>query len=94
MQPLLTITESIGWLVFIYMGAAGVYEMLGGRKVRATAFLAGAFGWVVVTFVMMWLARLGSPVLGIVLALAYLAATGWLVYKVFCLLGKPDMDIR
>ena len=81
-------------VVFIYMGAAGVYEMLGGRKVRATAFLAGAFGWVVVTFVMMWLARLGSPVLGIVLALAYLAATGWLVYKVFCLLGKPDMDIR
>ena len=93
MQPLLTITESIGWLVFIYMGAAGVYEMLGGRKVRATAFLAGASGWVVVTFVMMWLARLGSPVLGIVLALAYLAATGWLVYKVFRLLGKPDMDI-
>ena len=94
MQSLLTITESIGWLVFIYMGAAGVYEMLGGRKVRATAFLAGAFGWVVVTFVMMWLARLGSPVLGIVLALVYLAATGWLVYKVFRLLGKPDMDIR
>ena len=93
MQPLLTITESIGWLVFIYMGAAGVYEMLGGRKVRATAFLAGAFGWVVATFVVMWLARLGSPLLGIVLALAYLAATGWLVYKVFRLLGKPDMDI-
>ena len=94
MQPLLTITESIGWLVFIYMGAAGVYEMLGGRKVRATAFLAGAFGWVVATFVVMWLARLGSPLLGIVLALAYLAATGWLVYKVFRVLGKPDMDIR
>ena len=94
MQSLLTITESIGWLVFIYMGAAGVYEMLGDRKVRATAFLAGAFGWVVVTFVVMWLARLGSPVLGIVLALAYLAATGWLVYKVFRVLGKPDMDIR
>ena len=93
MQSLLTITESIGWLVFICMGAAGVYEMLGGRKVRATAFLAGAFGWVVVTFAVMWLARLGSPLLGIVLALAYLAATGWLVYKVFRLLGKPDMDI-
>ena len=76
------------------MGGAGVYEMLGGRKVRATAFLAGAFGWIVVTFVVMWLTRLGGTVLGIVLALAYLAATGWLVYKVFRLLGKPDMDIR
>ena len=94
MQTLLTITESIGWLVFIYMGGAGVYEMLGGRKVRATAFLAGAFGWIVVTFGVMWLTRLGGTVLAMLLALTYFAATGWLVYKVFRLLGKPDMDIR
>ena len=94
MPLLLTITESIGWLVFIYMGGAGVYEMLGGRKVRATSFLAGAFGWIVVTFVVMWVTRLGGTVLGTILALAYLAATGWLVYKVSRLLGKPDMDIR
>lgn len=76
------------------MGGAGVYEMLGGRKVRATAFLAGAFGWIIVTFVVMWVTRLGGTVLGTILALAYLAATGWLVYKVSRLLGKPDMDIR
>ena len=94
MPTLLTITESIGWLVFIYMGGAGVYEMLGGRKVRATAFLAGAFGWIVVTFGVMWLTRLGGTVLAMLLALTYFAATGWLVYKVFRLLGKPDMDIR
>ena len=94
MPILLTITESIGWLVFIYMGGAGVYEMLGGRKVRATAFLAGAFGWIVVTFGVMWLTRLGGTVLAMLLALTYFAATGWLVYKVFRLLGKPDMDIR
>ena len=92
MPSLLTLTESTGWLVFIYMGAAGVYEMLGGRKVRATAFLAGAFGWIVVTFGVMWLARPGGAM--VVLVLVYFAATGWLVYKVFRLLGKPDMDIR
>jgi len=92
MPLLLTITESIGWLAFIYTGAAGVYELLGGRKVRATAFLAGAFGWIVVTFVVMWLARPGGVLVG--LLLAYFAATGWLAYKVFRLLGKPDMDIR
>ena len=92
MPLLLTLTESTGWLVFIYLGAAGVYEMLGGRKVRATAFLAGAFGWIVATFGVMWLARPGGAM--VVLVLVYFAVTGWLVYKVFRLLGRPDMDIR
>ena len=92
MQSLLAFTESIGWLVFIYMGAAGVYEMLGGRKVRATAFLAGAFGWIVVTLGVMWLARPGGVL--VVLVLVYFAVTGWVVYKVFRSLGMPDMDIR
>lgn len=92
-MPLLsTITESVGWLVFIYMGAAGVYELLGGRKVRATAFLAGAVAWIVVTLVVLWLARPGGVLVGLVLV--YFAATAWLVRKVFHLLGKPDMDIR
>ena len=92
MPLLLTITEFVGWLVFIYIGAAGVYELLGGRKVRATAFLAGAVAWIVVTLVVLWLARPGGVLVGLVLA--YFAATAWLVHRVFLLLGKPDMDIR
>ena len=76
MQSHLTLTESIGWMVFIYRGAAGVYEVLGGR------------GWLD-TFVVMWLARPGGVLAGLVLL--HLAAIGWLVYKVFRLLGKPDV---
>ena len=89
---LLTITESIGWLVFIYLGAAGVYELIGGRRVRASALLGGAVAWIVVTFVVMWLVRPGGVVL--VLLLLFFGATAWLVHKVFRQLGKPDMDIR
>ena len=92
MPLLLTITESAGWLVFIYLGAAGVYELLGGRRVRASAFLAGAVGWIAVTFFVMWLARPGGVMMG--LLMLYFGATAWLVHKVFRLLGKPDMDIR
>lgn len=92
MPLLLTITESIGWLVFIYLGAAGVYELIGGRRVRASALLGGAVAWIAVTFMVMWLVRPGGVVL--VLLLLYFGATAWLVHKVLRLLGKPDMDIR
>ena len=57
---LLTVTESVGWLVFIYLGAAGVYELIGGRLVRASALLGGAVAWISVTFVVMWLVRPGG----------------------------------
>ena len=40
----------------------------------------------------MWLSRSGGVLAGLVLV--HFMATGWLVYKVFRLLGKPDMDIR
>ena len=53
MQSLLNIAETVGWLVFIYLGGAGVYELLGGRRVRATALLAAAFAWIVLTFVIL-----------------------------------------
>ena len=92
MPLLLTITESAGWLVFIYLGAAGVYELMGGRRVRASALLGGAVAWIAVTFMVMWLVRPGGVVM--VLLLLYFGATAWLVHKVLCLLGKPDMDIR
>lgn len=93
MNILLSVTETIGWLMFIYLGGAGVYEMLGGRRVRASALLAAAVGWIVVTFVVMWLARQGNVVM-VILLFAYFAALGWLARKVHFSLGKPDMDIR
>jgi hypothetical protein len=93
MNILLSLTEIVGWLMFIYLGGAGVYEMLGGRKVRASALLAAAVGWVVVTFVLMWLARQGD-VVAVILLLVYFAALGWVARKVYFSLGKPDMDVR
>ena len=89
---LLTVTESVGWLVFIYLGAAGVYELIGGHRVRASALLGGAMAWIAVTFVVMWLVRPGGVLA--VLLLLYFGATAWLVHKVYRLLGRPDMDIR
>ena len=35
LKSLLYLTETIGWLMFIYLGGAGAYELLGGRRVRA-----------------------------------------------------------
>ena len=35
LKSLLYLTETIGWLMFIYFGGAGAYELLGGRRVRA-----------------------------------------------------------
>ena len=93
MPLLLSLTENIGWLMFIYLGGAGVYELVGGRRVRASALLAAAVGWVVATFVLMWLAR-GGGVVGVLLVLFYLGALGWLAQLVFRSLGKPDMDVR
>jgi len=93
MQSLFSLTELIGWLVSICIGVAGVYELMGGRRVRATALLGGAILWVVVTLVVIALSR-GGGGLAWVLLLLYYVATAWLVRKVFLMLGKPDMDVR
>jgi len=93
LQLLLSLTENIGWLMFIYLGGTGVYELVGGRRVRASALLAAAVGWVVLTFLLMWLAR-GGGVVAVLLVLLYFGTLGWLARVVFRALGKPDMDIR
>jgi hypothetical protein len=93
MNILLSLTETVGWMMFIYLGGAGVYEMLGGRKVRASALLAAAVGWVVITFVLMWLAR-QKDVVAVIVLLAYFPALVWVARKVYFSLGKPDMDVR
>lgn len=92
MQLLLRVVDIVGWLAFIYLGGAGVYELLGGRRVRASALLAGAIAWIAVTFVVLWLARPGGILIALVLL--YFAATAWLVRMVHQSLGMPDMDIR
>ena len=93
LQFLLSVTDLIGWLVCICVGAAGVYELMGGRRVRASALLGGAAMWVVVTLVVIALSR-GGGGLAWLLLLLYYAAMTWLVRKVFLMLGKPDIDVR
>ena len=93
MQSLLSLTELIGWLVSIGIGVAGVYELMGGRRVRASALLGGAILWVVVTLVVIALSR-GGGGLAWLLLLFYYVAMAWLLRRVFLMLGKPDMDVR
>ena len=93
LKSLLYLTETIGWLMFIYLGGAGAYELIGGRRVRATALLAAALGWIAVTFTLLWLARSGGAV-AVILVFLYLAALVWLARIAFRSVGKPDMDIR
>ena len=93
LKSLLYLTESIGWLMFIYLGGAGAFELVGGHRVRASALLAAAVGWIALTFVLLWISR-GGGLIAVILVLTYLAALAWLARKVFLSLGKPDMDIR
>ncbi len=92
MQSLLSLTDLIGWLVSICIGGAGVYELMGGRRVRASALLGGAILWVVITLVVIALSRGGGGLAW--LLLLYYVAIAWLVRNVFLMLGKPDMDVR
>ena len=93
LKSLLYLAETIGWRMFIYLGGAGAYELIGGRRVRASALLAAALGWIAVTFTLLWLARGGGAV-AVILVFLYLAALVWLARTVFRSVGKPDMDIR
>ena len=46
MRILLKRCDRIGLPVFIYLGGAGAYELLGGRKWRASLLIGGALLWV------------------------------------------------
>ncbi|MBL8521620.1 MAG: hypothetical protein JNK75_13260 [Betaproteobacteria bacterium] len=92
MNILLSLGEVVGWLTFLYLGGAGAFELLGNRRVRASALLAGAVGWGVAMFVALKVARSGA--LGVLIALLFIVASVWLVRRVHRTLGKPDMDWR
>jgi hypothetical protein len=83
------IAYTVGWLVFLYLGGAGVYELVGGRKFRASLLLAAAFVWIVLTFVFFHYTATSSYRLAF--ALLYFLACFILVRKVQSNLGKPDM---
>jgi hypothetical protein len=88
-ETLVEIAYSVGWLVFLYLGGAGAYELLGGRKYRASLLLAGAFIWIVLTFVYFRYAGIGAfRLFSVVL---YFAACYVLVRKVHGDLGKTDI---
>lgn len=93
MTFLYSLLESLGWIMFLYLGFAGAYELVGGRRVRATALLAGAIGWIAVTFSVLWMARRGVAA-AILVSLIYFAALYWLGRTVQGSLGKPDMDVH
>ena len=74
--------------MFLYLGGAGAYELLGRRKWRASLLIAAALLWVAFTFTLLGYAR--ASFLFPLIALIYLAACGFLARKVFRELGKPD----
>ncbi|MEQ1516881.1 MAG: hypothetical protein ABL931_10380 [Usitatibacteraceae bacterium] len=80
---------TIGWLIFLYLGGAGVYELVGGRRYRASLLLAAAFLWIVLTFV--FFHYTGQSSFGVVMAVLYFVACVFLVRKVHTDLGTPDI---
>lgn len=89
MRVLLELCYSIGLLMFLYLGGAGAYELLGRRKWRASLLIAAALLWVVATFMLLGYSR--ASFLFPLIALAYLAVCGFLARKVYRELGKPDI---
>ena len=89
MGTLVEIAYTVGWLIFLYLGGAGVYELIGGRKFRASLLLAAAFFWIVLTFVFFQYAATGNY--RVALVLLYFVACFFLVRKVQSDLGKPDI---
>ena len=79
----------VGWMIFLYLGGAGAYELLHGRKYRASLLLAGAFIWIVLTFV--YFRFTGAGVSRVAFVLLYFIACGLLARKVHGDLGKPDI---
>ena len=89
MRILLELCYIVGLLMFLYLGGAGAYELLGRRKWRASLLIAGAVLWVATTFLM--LAVLRNTMLFPFAALGYLMASFFLSRKVHDELGKPDI---
>ena len=89
MGILLDVAFLAGWIIFLYLGGAGAYELMGGRRYRASILLAGAFIWIVMTFV--FFRYTGNSSFRVFFALLYFAACGLLVWKVHGDLGKPDI---
>lgn len=88
-RVLLELCYSVGLLMFLYLGGAGAYELLGRRKWRASLLIASALVWVAFTFTLLGYTR-GSFLFPLI-SLAYLAACGFLARKVYRELGKPDI---
>ena len=88
MGILLDVAFLVGWMIFLYLGGAGAYELLGGRRYRATLLLVGAFIWILMSFV--FFRYTGSGTFRVFFALMYFAVCGLLVWKVHGNLGKPD----
>ena len=80
---------SAGWLIFLFLGGAGAYELLGGRKYRASLLLAGAFLWIVLTFVYFRYTAVGG--FRIFSVALYFVGCVFLARKVKGDLGKPDI---
>ena len=89
MGVVVEIAFTVGWLVFLYLGGAGVYELVGGRKFRAALLLAAAFVWIVLTFVFFHFTATSNYRLAY--ALLYFLVCFILVLKVQSNLGKPDI---
>ena len=89
MGVLVEIAYTVGWLIFLYLGGAGVYELIGGRRYRASLLLVAAFVWIVLTFV--FFHYTGKSSFGVAMALLYFVACFFLVRKVHSDLGKPDI---
>ena len=89
MDALVEVAYSAGWLIFLFLGGAGAYELLGGRKFRASLLLAAAFLWIVLTFVYFRYTVIGG--FRVVSVALYFAACYFLVRKVKGDLGKPDI---
>jgi hypothetical protein len=89
MRILLELCYMVGLLMFLYLGGAGAYELLGRRKWRASLLIAGALLWVVTTFMVFGVLR--ATLLFPVVAPVYLVATFFLARKVHRELGKPDI---
>ena len=89
MRILLELCYMVGLLMFLYLGGAGAYELLGHRKWRASLLIAGALLWVLATFMVFGVLR--ATLLFPVVAPVYLIATFFLARKVHRELGKPDI---
>lgn len=86
---LVELAYSAGWLIFLYLGGAGAYELLGGRKYRASLLLAGAFFWILLTFVYIRYTGIGNfRPFSVAL---YFVGCFFLVRKVHGELGKTDI---